>query len=259
MLKEILSRNGITVPSRASGISPLATVSVRDQPGRGQYLQVTMPEMIEAAFNFNSYPSPFATSMATSSPGSGETAVPHTAESQGQQSEFSGSSTFASPAMSEATHQPQFAHPAQIMEVDQDFPARTSHNILAPPTQQQVHASHLDTPQIGIDFVLSLEQPCLGHTRGDESSDNPSCHALTAQAPLLTAAPASLSSTSTWQIPAVEIERLLDLSSQLDLQGEVTPVQAWSRIKNYPGFGKLGPDRLEGLKFALMAEVECCG
>ncbi len=83
--------------------------------------------------------------------------------------------------------------------------------------QSTSNPSHLHNPQIGIDFVLSLEKPCLSHTQGSLSRDVPSGHALTAQAPLLTAAPPILSPATTWQVPAVEIDRLLELSSQLNL------------------------------------------
>jgi hypothetical protein len=107
----------------------------------------------------------------------------------------------------------------------------------------------------------SLEQPCLGHTRPtDPSLDGaPSGHALTAQAMLLTRAPQTLSVDSTWQVPAVEIDRLLELSAGLNLIGELTPVQIWNRVRNYPGIQRFpdAPQRLETLKHRLKAEVHC--
>ena len=122
-----------------------------------------------------------------------------------------------------------------------------------------LHPDDLDAPQTGIDFVLSLEQPCLGHTWGNPLNGSCSGHALTAQAPLLTAAPPAVTTSSSWKIPAVEIERLLVLSPQLNLLGEVTPVQAWSRIRTYPGFERMTKDHLEALKYALVQEVQCYG
>lgn len=109
---------------------------------------------------------------------------------------------------------------------------------------------------------LSLEQPCLGHTRpADPNSLDgaPSGHALTAQAVLLTHAPETLALNTSWQIPAIEIERLLELSAGLNLIGELTPVQAWNRIKSYPGLLQFtdAAQRLEALKLKLKAEVRC--
>ena len=57
---------------------------------------------------------------------------------------------------------------------------------------------------------------------------------------------------------ALEIERLLELSAGLNLLGELTPVQAWNRIKSYPGLQQFAdvPQRLEQLKQRLRAEVK---
>ena len=223
MLKEILSRHSIPIPDRTAGLKYVATVSVRDVTDGGQCLQVTMPEMTDYSdVAFDHFPSPFSTSMEMSSPDSGHTTAPPVRKISAQ----------------------PFERPFE-----------------PPKPQDPASLSHLNNPQIGIDFVLSLEQPCLGHTRpeGGMSSEVPSGHALTAQAPLLTAAPSELTPTSTWQIPAIEIDRLLDLSSQLNLLGEVTPVQAWARLRAYPKFEKLNRDALESLKQALMVEVHCYG
>lgn len=225
MLKEILSQHSIPIPDRTAVLKYVATVSLRDVTDGNQRLQVTMPEMTDYSnAAFDNFTSPISSSMETSSPDSGNTAAPKVREISTQLSERS-------------------------------FPNE-------PPKRQGVaQASILDNPQIGIDFVLSLEQPCLGHTRseGGISSEVPSGHALTAQAPLLTAAPPTVTTSSSWQIPAIEIDRLLDLSSQLNLLGEVTPVQAWARLRSHPGFQKMDRGSLESLKQALMAEVHCYG
>ena len=71
------------------------------------------------------------------------------------------------------------------------------------------------------------------------------------------------------------IERLLALSSTFQLEGEITPVQAWFRIKNDPRFSMLqhgvkGTDqgaigrsvaleRLERLRRLLWGDVKCYG
>ena len=210
MLKDIMARNGISIPDRTKRMHQTATVSIQSGIDGANRLQVTLPEAMDLSSSaFEELPSPVPASSYTSSHGS---------QQEGR----------------------AFEDPLRERQ------ARSS-------------STSLDTHQVGIDFVLSLEQPCLGHTSGNPNKDIPSGHALTAQAPLLSAAPSDLSSTSSWQVPAVEIERLLELSSNLNLFGEVTPVQAWSRIRSCPGFEHLDRDGLEGLKFALMAEVQCYG
>lgn len=127
------------------------------------------------------------------------------------------------------------------------------------PRQPVPHPYGLDAPQVGIDFVLALENPCLHHTSKDLQSAETYGHILTTHAPLLTHRPRAPQPSSSWTIPAAEIERLLNLSSQLNLAGELTPVQAWSRIRSYPGFEKLNLDQLETLEKALLKEVQCYG
>ena len=225
MLKQVLSHHSIPVPDRTTGLKYVATVSVRDVTDGGHCLQVTLPEMTDYSdAPFDRFASPFSTSMEVSSPDSGN---------------------ITAPAVKEVSARPS-ERPFQNEPLG-------SQDVSGP--------SSLDNPHIGIDFVLSLEQPCLGHTRGEGgiSSEVPSGHALTAQAPLLTCAPPDLTPSSTWQIPAIEIDRLLDLSSQLNLLGEVTPVQAWARLRSYPKFQMLKRDSLESLKQALMVEVHCYG
>lgn len=222
LLKEIMTRNGIPLPDRTPALRSVATVSVLSKAGGAYSLQVTMPDEMEYSQPAFDQLSPlFDTSMSISSPDSGGPDV------------------------------------VQVQDYSKQPPNRSPQRT-TPSTAR--NPTRLDNPQVGIDFVLSLEQPCLGHTRhGDLSSTTSSGHALTAQAPLLVAAPPNLSATATWEIPAVEIDRLLELSSQLNLLGEVTPVQAWARIRSYPGFEKLSKEGLELLKRALMAEVQCYG
>jgi hypothetical protein len=66
---------------------------------------------------------------------------------------------------------------------------------------------------------------------------------------------ARLSPGPTWHVPAAGIERLLELSEKIPLDGELTPVQAWSWIRGHPGFGGLEV----GLKGVLGALVRCYG
>jgi hypothetical protein len=78
------------------------------------------------------------------------------------------------------------------------------------------------------------------------------------QAALLTYAP-NLRVEKSWDIPAVELDRLLQLSLGLDLDGELTPVQAWNLIRNHHSFSKLTPDGLRALRAAMAKKTECYG
>lgn len=78
------------------------------------------------------------------------------------------------------------------------------------------------------------------------------------QAALLTYA-SNLGVERSWDIPTVELDRLLQLSLSLDLNGELTPVQAWNLIKTHPSFSKMTPERLDALRAAIAEKTECYG
>ena len=70
---------------------------------------------------------------------------------------------------------------------------------------------------------------------------------------------ARLQPNTTWQVPSAGIERLLELSDTIPLDGELTPVQAWNQIRKHQHYSGLEVERLEGLKMALLAHVKCYG
>jgi hypothetical protein len=70
---------------------------------------------------------------------------------------------------------------------------------------------------------------------------------------------ARLQPGATWQVPAAGIERLLELSESIPLDGELTPVQAWNQVRKHPHYDGLEFERLEGLKQALLAHIKCYG
>lgn len=84
-------------------------------------------------------------------------------------------------------------------------------------------------------------------------------HALTLQAPLLVGTPPVLQNQSTWEVPASEIERLLELAGALNLDGEITPVQAWRLISDHPKFDKLDPAGLQRISEGLVRNIHCFG
>ena len=232
MLRELLIQNGIAIPSRERR-ETYATVDVIAEPA-SQRLRVTLP---------NSPPSgPSRLAYHSTSSASEETTSPE----------------------DDARQQRLFRPLPQLPqggENDSSSPPSDDREIRAPSPGSR-HPYGLDTEQIGIDFVLSLEEPCLPHTRGEAQNPSqpiPTGHALTTQAPLLTHAPAILESRSQWSVPAVEIERLLELSSNLNLEGELTPVQTWSRIRRWPGFERCDRRRLEVLRDRMRDEIQCYG
>jgi hypothetical protein len=55
------------------------------------------------------------------------------------------------------------------------------------------------------------------------------------------------------------LERLLALSTNLAIDGEVTPAQAWNRIQRHPQFDRLEADGLLALTKKLGDAVKCHG
>lgn len=62
-----------------------------------------------------------------------------------------------------------------------------------------------------------------------------------------------------WNASATMIKELLNLSSSINLKGELTPVEAWHRLRGHPNFWKLDLEGLETLKRELSWGVRCCG
>ncbi|OJJ43663.1 hypothetical protein ASPZODRAFT_909954 [Penicilliopsis zonata CBS 506.65] len=125
-------------------------------------------------------------------------------------------------------------------------------------TQDQPHPHRLHRTQVGVDFVLSLEQHCLEHTRRGYPYE-PSGHAMSMQGILLAGAPETLHEGSEWETSAAELDRLFELSGSLGLEGFITPVQGWNRIKSHPQFHELTPIKLEELKQTLAENMKCFG
>ncbi|KAL5612278.1 hypothetical protein BROUX41_000182 [Berkeleyomyces rouxiae] len=143
-----------------------------------------------------------------------------------------------------------------------------------------------DQEQAGIEFVLTLERPCMGHLpflleRTHDSPEPMACgHGRMLSCPPLPYS--QLSSDTPWSsrfVPNPEprsdaegqvnqmtwdasksgLARLLELSSQFDLDGEITPVQAWSLITGDERFGQLGREDLVKLAASLGDKVHCFG
>ncbi|KAI2635482.1 hypothetical protein GGS21DRAFT_516088 [Xylaria nigripes] len=187
-----------------------------------------------------------------------------------------GSNAAFTPSMTATSSLPSRASPAQMMG------SNMAHH--------QLHHHHhpvrsaVDYDQAGIDFVLTLEKPCMDHLPWllDKSSENPdeSCgHALMASCP-----PEPFSELNneipfgnfhdgleiksenreqhlpqTWQLSKGDLATLLDLSKRLDLDGEITPVMAWGMILAYPRLTELTHRDFEKITDDLKDKVRCYG
>lgn len=126
----------------------------------------------------------------------------------------------------------------------------------------------LDTPDVAIEFVLALEHPCMTHiqhpaTMPSASSlqGNPTFHVQMASAPLISSAPRPPEPNTKWNWTAstIIIRQLLALSSSINLAGEITPVEAWNRVRHHPDFWRLDRTQIDGLRNELSEKVKCCG
>ncbi|KAF2187828.1 hypothetical protein K469DRAFT_108003 [Zopfia rhizophila CBS 207.26] len=137
----------------------------------------------------------------------------------------------------------------------------------AQPQQVQQPNGELDYNQIGIDFVLTLERPCMEHMqmlmiRADGSDETISGHALMATAPPESHIQNTPQEKYPHQMPDIgmpDLLKLLDLSNRLGLDGEITPIMAWAMILQDQRFPELTAADVEGIKGDLLAKVRCYG
>ncbi|KLJ12397.1 hypothetical protein EMPG_12558 [Blastomyces silverae] len=217
--------------------NPMATISVIGSPGFGQRLEVSLSDVpVERVFP----------------PGFGIPERPPEGKTDLSVIDLAKRGMVPNDG---AQPQPSLSPPAGFNGSDRPASARLSPQPLPTPS----HPYGLDSTQVGVDFVLFMERCCIYHIHQPEDPEEPHGHAMTALAPVLNQAPQSLDDCTTWQIPSCELDRLLELSSALELDGELTPVQMWARIKHHPLFHRLDPEGLRKLSNALVAGVQCFG
>ncbi|KAH7125943.1 hypothetical protein EDB81DRAFT_810198 [Dactylonectria macrodidyma] len=121
----------------------------------------------------------------------------------------------------------------------------------------------LDPTTIAMEFVLRIEEPCLGHVHGDPNQpQEPSGHALTVTSQLHYLSPTphySTSSPSFHDTPAAILERLLTLTPAVSSEGDVTPIQAWNSLRTRPRFSELDVECLTILAEGLRDAAKCHG
>ena len=89
-----------------------------------------------------------------------------------------------------------------------------------------------------------------------ESTDH---HIMMASTPLIARAPVTPHVNQSWTTSGAIIKELLNLSSSINLEGEITPVEAWHRLHGHPDFWRLGRNQINDLKNELSTAVRCCG
>ncbi|KAF1986097.1 hypothetical protein K402DRAFT_412819 [Aulographum hederae CBS 113979] len=178
----------------------------------------------------------------------------------------SGSTGYTSPPSVGGSSMP---HPLPHLDGDpkHGIPQATQHS--------QLGDNGLNYDNIGIDFVLALERPCMDHMqflmiRSANSADddtsgqevNVSGHAMMATCPPLSHVIAHPDENYPHKMPDVgmpDLVKLLDLSSRLPLDGEITPIMAWAGIRSHPRFGGLTEGEIGVVKRDLLAKIRCYG
>jgi len=118
----------------------------------------------------------------------------------------------------------------------------------------------VDNIETAIDFVLALEHPCMTHIPyGDPKSNDPANHTMMASTPLVARAPNAPRINQQWTTSGAIIKELLNISLSINLDGEITPVEAWHRLHGHPEFWRLDQSQIERLKQKLSSAVRCCG
>ncbi|KAH9845731.1 basic region leucin zipper [Teratosphaeria destructans] len=156
-----------------------------------------------------------------------------------------------------------------------------------PPMQNmaQLPNNRLDYDSIGIDFVLTLERPCMEHMQyllvrshnndnqffhhpmencDDSEYEHMSGHALMSTAPPHSHIMEKPSEQYPFQMPDLGTDglaKLLDLSNRLpfDHYTEITPVMAWTMILRHDRIGELTEQDLKSIKADLSSKVRCYG
>ncbi|KAK4957385.1 hypothetical protein LTR10_005347 [Elasticomyces elasticus] len=150
----------------------------------------------------------------------------------------------------------------------------------------QLPSNRLDYDQIGIDFVLTLERPCMDHMQyllvrshnsenmpfhhpmenhDDSEHEHMSGHALMATAPSHSHIKNTPKDMYPHQMPVdlgtEGLAKLLDLSNRLpfDHYSEITPVMAWTAVLRHPRVQHLNKRDFEVVKKDLSTKVRCYG
>ncbi|KAK2743513.1 hypothetical protein FQN57_004810 [Myotisia sp. PD_48] len=125
-------------------------------------------------------------------------------------------------------------------------------------------------PQLGIDFILSLEMPCRGHLErlcrrasDDDSNETIAGHILMAMCPppsaVETTERGGLYPAQTYDLPHANLNTLFSLSKQLVGQDEITPIMALQYLRNHEMYPSITREDVMAMMSDLVAKIRCYG
>ncbi|KAJ5198657.1 uncharacterized protein N7498_007774 [Penicillium cinerascens] len=124
-------------------------------------------------------------------------------------------------------------------------------------------SSNQKMTDMGMEFVLALEHPCLPHL--ERHPDKPNGHSLLTSATLVHSHDHQYASSmlskyapSTYN-PAFIFDKLLALSEELVLDDELSPTQAWCYILQQSWVNNLDGVKLRELSASLLKLIKCHG
>ncbi|CZR35248.1 uncharacterized protein FPRO_00629 [Fusarium proliferatum ET1] len=184
------------------------------------------------------------------------------------------SANTSSPPLTSRSTAPSVGSPLNLpVAVDQGSTTGQPHGM-----PQPFYRGNSELEQAGIDFVLTLERPCMTHIqfmveRASEPEGEPCGHALMASCPPgpapetrpglpfgKTHIPSDGDTNQkTWEVPKADLATLLDLSKSIDLDGEVTPVMSWGMLMSHPRANELEVVDFRKLSEELIRKVRCYG
>jgi hypothetical protein len=128
----------------------------------------------------------------------------------------------------------------------------------------------IDYEQLGINFVLGFEKPCLRHMRCSSDNNELYGHALMASCcpgvypesvddipfeSTIDSAPSQVECT----LSKTSFASLLRHSERLNLDGEVTPVMVWQMIMEHTQLSEFTLEDFERIRQSLAGKVRCYG
>ncbi|KAK2804023.1 hypothetical protein FQN51_002552 [Onygenales sp. PD_10] len=125
-------------------------------------------------------------------------------------------------------------------------------------------------PQLGIDFILKLEDSCRSHleyvckrAEDDVENETISGHALMASCPpptqMAAADPGQIYPIQTNDPPHANLAMLLNLSRQLVTEGQITPVMALQYLKSHDMYPSLTREDVRHMMDDLNGKIRCYG
>ncbi|KAL4873104.1 hypothetical protein BDV12DRAFT_160391 [Aspergillus spectabilis] len=143
-----------------------------------------------------------------------------------------------------------------------DSPSSFQNSAFTPdPTSATTHGHVV----AGMNFILSLEGPCLDHVRdtlGVPDAETGHGHALTLTASVFRLYEDSSVPPAEDQLLSVSrqtFQRLLELSSQLPTVDELTPNQIWAFLCQSGWIGSAQPEQVRSIAEELLEYIKCHG